>query len=90
MLNNFDRSHERLDLKLDLLKLMEIYGRATARQYWKLLNDLQLTSGVFFFGNDDKDELSAFISHIKDCLEDCKNLKNVIELLASNKVKSQN
>lgn len=87
MLSAFDHSHERLDLKLDLLKLMEIYGRATARQYWNLLNNLQLTSDMFFFGHDEKDELSAFVSHIKDCLNDSENLKKVIEPLASQIVK---
>lgn len=89
MLSNFDNSHERLDLKLDLLKLMEIYGRATARQYWNLLNDLQMTSNVFFFGQDEKEELSAYISHVKDCLKHSENLKKVIEPLASIIVKPQ-
>lgn len=87
MFRNFDHSHERLDLKLDLLKLMEIYGRAIARQYWDLLNNLQITSSMFFFGQDEKDELSAFVSHIKDCLSGSENLKKIIKPLASQIVK---
>jgi len=89
MLRNFDNSHERLDLKLDLIKLMEIYGRATARQYWELLNDLQMTSSVFFYGEDETDELSAFISHVNKCLEKTENLKSVIEPMASQTIRSQ-
>jgi len=88
-LNNYDHAHERLDLKLDLLKLMEIYGRATARQYWELLSDLQITSNNFFFGMDEKDEESAFASHITDCLKKSENLKKIIEPLSSQIVKSK-
>lgn len=89
MLNNFDRGHKRLDLHLDLLKLIEIYGRATGRQYWNLLHDLQVTSGNFFFDIDDISELPAFIEHVKDCKNKCENLKKIIEPMASDTVKSR-
>jgi len=83
----FDRCYAHLDVKLDLLKLIEIYGRATARQYWELLADLENNSKLFFFRDDFEEELSSFMYHAKYCLEKTKELKNIIDPLASPTIK---
>ena len=84
----FDRCYLSFRMDLDLIKLMEIFGRAIGRQYWSLLTDFQMNSKNFWL-EDINDELDAFMSHVKNCLKNTESFEKIIEPFASAYVKGE-
>ncbi len=83
----FDQCYTTLRIDLDLIKLIEIFGRPVGRQYWNLLSDFQLNSKNYFT-SDDEGEIHSFMSHVDDCLKRTLNFEKIIEPFASASVKS--
>lgn len=77
----YSRGQANLDLKIGLLDLMKIYGVSIARDYWNLLNDLQVTSNMYKdTGTETVVEFSEFVqASLNSALE----LKKIVEPLAA-------
>ena len=86
MANEYDRCFGILNLEINIIELMRIFGRATARQYWTLLNHLGIHSSIYIQSDDD---LQSFIWHVNECLGLCLELNDVILPLASDQVRSR-
>ena len=78
---NFDRCYVSFRMDIDLIKLMEIFGRETARQYWNLLTDFQMDSKNYWLENPEE-ELGTFMNHVNDCLKNTKSFEKIIEPFA--------
>ena len=81
VLTSYKRTQYFIDFHIDLLELMKIYGVSTARQYWNLLVDLQVTSSMY----NELDEITIheFASFVQDGLDKTKRLKEIIESLGT-------
>lgn len=80
MRDSFARAQHYLNMQINLLDLMKIYG-ADARKYSNLLTNLQVTPTVYIEGSDF--EAGEFAGYVKEALKDAKDLKTIIEPLVS-------
>lgn len=86
MTDEYDRCYGFLNLEINLIELMRIFGRATARQYWALISFLGINSNIYVQSDDD---LQSFIWHVNECLGRCLDLYEVILPQSSDHVRSQ-
>lgn len=86
MTDEYDRCYGFLNLEINLIELMRIFGRATARQYWTLVSFLGINSNIYVQSDDD---LQSFIGHVNECLGRCLDLYEAILPQSSDQVRSQ-
>ena len=83
MLNAYTRTQHYIDLKMNLLELMKIYGTHIARMYWRLIGDLQITSSMY--SELDERNIHEFAKFVEEGLFQAEELKKMIEPLGSNR-----
>lgn len=73
--SSFNRTQHYLNMQINLLDLMRIFGTGPARQYSNLLTNLQVTSEIY--GKDDYD-IAEFVGYVRESLEQANELKTTI------------
>ena len=81
MKESYSRPQNFLDLRMNLVDLMKIYGVRISRLYWRLIGELQINSSLFRdVGIDSVDELAGLI---QESLSLAKELKDLVEPLGT-------
>lgn len=86
MLDEYNRCYGFLNLELNLIELMRIFGRITARQYWSLLSYFAIHYNIYVEVDDD---LQSFMWHVNDCLGRCLDLNEIILPMVNDQVRPQ-
>lgn len=76
MQHSYDNCHTHLDMGVNLLELMKIYG-SIARLYWHVLGKLQFSSKWWYLNENDS-QISDFAKNVKECLKNCQDLRSKI------------
>lgn len=82
MKESYCRPQHFLDLKINLLDMMKIFGANVSRKYWRLLADLQTTNLLKDMPINQIDEVAKAI---RESLNLAKELKNIVEPLSTDK-----